>query len=141
MVRGSRRSIAHPQPLHAILLPEARFASDISVSVAINAIDDLPPDVYRVSIGGELIEEGRVSPEASYLAPAGVAYLPTQLRSLATSFASLGGQEFALLPTEAVVGGTFADLITMPAPELVARRIAFLVDRRQRATQNAHVGQ
>lgn len=115
----------HPDPVqdHALFLrylPELRLRVTPEVpAVRVSTDDGLEPDGYRVLSQGELAGEGRVDAAARYCHSDTLALLPSGLRSLATPHPDLGGY---WLPADAVLEeGGLAELLTMPAIEVVAR--------------------
>lgn len=109
-------------PLFIRYLPELRAKVDWEIpAVRVAAENDLEPDRYQILTDQELLDEGRVQPGARYCSAATLAFLPTDIRSAATSDPDLALYRF---PTAAVQElGYVVDLLTLPAIEVVARLV------------------
>lgn len=127
----------HEHPLFLRYLPELRARADWEVpGVNVMVEDSLEPDGYRIWAHGELLDQGRVQPDARYCSEGALEFLPAELRS-----AAISDQDLALrrIPESAVKGqGGIADLLTMPPIEVVARSVGAaskdLAERRTLAT-------
>jgi hypothetical protein len=116
---------ADPLREHSLFLrylPELRARVDWHVpKVQVRAEEDLEPDGYRIWTDRELLDEGRVSPEARFGSDAALELLPDDLRSAATSDPDLALCSFPAVAVQE--RDTVADLITMPTEEVVARLV------------------
>lgn len=84
----------------------------------------LEPDGYRIWARGELLDQGRIRPEARYCSEAALEFLPAGLRSADIPDPDLG---LCQLPASAVNGRDgIAELLTMPPVEVVARCIGIV---------------
>ena len=129
-----------PVSTHSLFLryiPEMRLRAGWSVpAIHVEADETLEPDRYQLYVLGELAEEGEIDPFGRYVHYDSLPLLEEGLRRQAKS-SSIAG--LARLPAEEVEGaGAWADLLTIPPTELVARRIGDLVqahmDRLREAT-------
>jgi hypothetical protein len=127
----------HPDPVrdHELFLrylPEVRLRSTELPPVRVSIESQLEPGGYTVSIGGQVLAAGLVSPAERYCQDSAFSFLPAELRSVAAPDSALGMQQ---LPAGSVASaGPLAELLTMPAVEVVARIAA---DAGQRAAANA----
>jgi len=86
--------------------------------------EELEPDGYRVSSSGELIEQGEIDPRYLYAHIATLDLLGSRLAARAESEPQFGLMRF--LAPEVAEDDVLAELLTMPAVEVVARRIGEL---------------
>ena len=109
-------------PLFLRYLPELRARVDWEVpAVRVIVENALEPDGYRISTDGELLDEGRIPPEALFCRNAALEFLPPDLRSAATSDPDLA---LSWLPAAAVRERCeLVDLLTMPTIEVVVRLV------------------
>jgi hypothetical protein len=111
----------HQHLLFLRYLPELRARVDWQIPAVHVLVEDvLEPDRYRIWTGEELLDEGRVQPEARYCSDATLEFLSDGLRAVATSDPHLALSWF---PAAAVEQGSVADLVTMPSIEVVARLV------------------
>lgn len=110
----------HPLFLRYIPEVRARAAWDVP-AVRVQTDDALEPDGYRISQDGEVVEEGRVSPLYRYTVGGALDLLDPELAAAAEPAPAF---ELMRLPAAAATEtGDLTDLLTMPAVEVVARRI------------------
>jgi hypothetical protein len=118
----------HPDPVrdHELFLrylPEVRLRSTVELPpVRVSIEGQLEPGGYAVSTGGQVLTAGYVNPAARYSPDPALTFLPAELRSAAVPDTALNLQQ---LPAGSVVStGALAELLTMPAVEVVARIVA-----------------
>jgi tetratricopeptide (TPR) repeat protein len=100
-------------------LPEVRLRAPFELpAINVNVDPDLEPSGYRISIHGEVKDTGTVPREFLYGSSAAIDLLDA--RAVSEPAEELG---LLRLPTERVAQPALADLLVMPALDVVARRV------------------
>jgi tetratricopeptide (TPR) repeat protein len=114
-------------PLFLRYIPETRALASWHVpGIDVRTDRKLEPDGFQILVLGDPVDEGRASPAYAYGTEQAVALLGTELEDAAEQ-----DQEFDLMriPADTVAAsGMFANLLTMPAFEVVTRRIGKVAD-------------
>jgi tetratricopeptide (TPR) repeat protein len=110
-------------------LPEMRLREGSELPpINVRAEDNLEPHQYRILLRGEVVEEGRVDPSHFYAQKDAPELLGQSIADAAEWDEEL--QLMRLPADEVASAGGLAQLLTMPAVEVVTRRIAAAVRAR-----------
>jgi tetratricopeptide (TPR) repeat protein len=111
-------------PLFLRYIPEMRMRASWSVPpIRVKAEDDLEPDRFRILVYGDAVDEGHVPAEYAYGSGDAFALLGIGAAE------AVAGLRLSRVPRPALEpAGALGELLTMPAVEVVARRIGEVAD-------------